>query len=115
MMTITFSNEPPEIDGTYIAVNSYKYSYTTDNWLESDEAFQIIEIRIDDQKVRICDQTFVIEKLKIKMYKNEGMVDFELKLSDSNGKWSFAIFTYFEEDKTGKKKSAAILCYEFGF
>ncbi len=101
--TASFSNEPPTIDGTYVTINSYAYSYEAGKWYELDTAYQMLEISIAEGVVRLGDNTYTILRMKKKDNKKMGSIDFEFRLANSKGEWLSATFVIFKREETGAK------------
>jgi hypothetical protein len=100
------SNEPTSIDGSYVTVNSFEYSFETGEWYDLDTAYQILSISSADGNIKLGEDSYSIVKMKKKYNKKTNSMNFEFNLLDAAGERSTAIFISYEKDELGETKYA---------
>ena len=112
--TSALSNEPPTIDGTYMTMGSFEYNYSSDKWVERESVAQLIEISIQNGTLKLGDQIFTIHKMKVKMNKKSGYLNYEFKLQDVNGEWAEASFIVSQDQTSGSHKPSEFYIFNSG-
>lgn len=112
--TSALSTEPPAIDGTYMTTGSFEYSYTSDKWVEREATAQLIEISIVNGTLKLGEQVFTIQKMKVKTNKKSGYVNYEFKLQDANGEWAEASLIVSQNQTAGNTKASEFYIFNSG-
>lgn len=112
--TSALSNEPLTIDGTYMTTGSFEYSYTSDKWVEREATAQLIEISILNGTLKLGEQIFTIEKMKVKTNKKSGYVNYEFKLKNVNGEWADASLIVSQNQSAGNTKPSEFYIFSSG-